>query len=102
MASVDVGHAYEEGAADRLRVERLLERYPALSEGELEALLHWFDREASALDVALVASNERIGRGYGQFKAEHIDRFDIWDGVRASLFVAALGATIVVVLWLAV
>jgi hypothetical protein len=95
------GRAPGEEDDARTRIEQLLARYPAISERELAALLRWFEREASALDVAVVASNERISSGYGRFKAEHIDRFDIWDMARAVLFLAIFGTVLLGVIWLA-
>ena len=101
MAQVYSGSMPDQGAGGGARVERLLARYPALSEDELAELLHWFEREASALDVALVASNRQIGRGYDLFKAEHIDRFRFRDVIHAVVFLAAFGTAMLGVVWLA-
>lgn len=78
----------------RERAEALLASYPDLSPGELEELLEWFRKRASALDVALVASNERIRHGYGRFRADHVDRFTARDLLLASLFAATVLALV--------
>lgn len=78
-----------DGAVRRARIEAMLANYPDVSADQLSELRHWFDREASAFDVAMVASNESINHGYRQFKAEHIDRFTMKEIVRALLIVAA-------------
>ena len=101
MAQVQAGLGPDEAGERRVRIERLLAQYPALSEHELAELVGWFEREASALDVALVASNERISRGYRRFTAEQIDRFRLQDGVRAIVFVLVFGAVLAGVIWLA-
>ena len=101
MAQVQAGHGPDEASERRVRIERLLAQYPALSERELAETIGWFEREASALDVALIASNERVSRGYSRFRAEHIDRFDLKDAVRAIVFVLVFGAAIAGVIWLA-
>jgi hypothetical protein len=76
------------------RIEELLGRYPELTELELHELIHWFEREASALDVALLASNEGIARGYGRFRAERNDPLDAGDIVRAVLGLAIVSAVV--------
>ena len=101
MAWVDLAPIPGEGAGGRARIERLLARYPALSDGELGELLRWFECEASAFDVALAARNPQVGRGIERFKAEHIDRPGFKDVIRAIAFLAAFGAAMLGVAWLA-
>lgn len=60
---------------DRAHVERTLARYPDIDAAELGALKKWFRKDATAHDVALVASNEGIHAQYKRFRAEHVDRF---------------------------
>ncbi|BBC72320.1 conserved hypothetical protein [Altererythrobacter sp. B11] len=81
----------------RERAEALLASYPDLSPDELEELLEWFRRRASSLDVALVASNERIRRGYSRFRADHVDRFTPRDLLLASLFAGAVLALVIAI-----
>ena len=99
MAQVQAGLGRGEHQ-DWARVERLLARYPALSERELAEVTHWFEREASALDVALVASNEDIREGYRRFRADQIDPLTFADLARA-VAVTAVGVALIGVLWMA-
>ncbi|MCB5426071.1 hypothetical protein H0274_12450 [Altererythrobacter sp. CC-YST694] len=58
-------------AEKRAAAERLLERYPDLTGDELERLLHYFRKEASSLDCALVSSNYEVLGKYRQFCRDH-------------------------------
>lgn len=80
--------------ARRAHVEALLTAYPDVTPEEHALLITWFKREASALDVALVASNTAAERGYRQFRAEHVDRFTVKEMVRALVFAAVLAALV--------
>ena len=65
--------------------EHLLSRHPAITEDEVEDLKRWFNKEASAFEVASLASKERIHAGYTAFRADHIDGIKARDGsVRAN------------------
>ena len=75
-------------------VEQTLIRYPDVSEDELQRLIAWF-KVASALDVGLVASNDRLHDAYAALCEEHLDRFTWSDLVRAFLFVLVFGGGIV-------
>lgn len=82
--------------ARRAHVEALLAAYPDVTPDEHGLLVHWFKREASSLDVALIASNPEIAPGYARFRGEHIDRFTLADlakglaGLVAIVGIAAL------------
>jgi hypothetical protein len=52
------------------QASELIERYPNLSEVELASLINAY-RELSALDVALMISDEKLGRNMEQFYADH-------------------------------
>lgn len=54
-------------------VETLIADYPNISDDEVEILLKWFRKEASALDVGLIASEASLQKGYNLFKKDHID-----------------------------
>lgn len=82
--------------ARRAHVEALLTAYPDVTPEEHALLINWFKREASALDVALVASNPAAQRGYRKFRAEHVDRFTAKDMVRALVFVAVVAGLVLV------
>ena len=90
-----------EGASRRARIEGMLADYPDISKEQLEELLVWFNKEASSLDVGMVASNEAISRGYRLFRAEHIDRFRRRDVGHAALFVATIGGVLAAIAYLA-
>lgn len=77
-----------EDGATRARAEAILARYPRLEPGELDELLYWHRRQASAMDVALVAGNVRIGEAYQRFYRDHLQRFT-W---KERLVTAALAA----------
>ena len=85
--------------ARRAHVEALLTSYPDVTPQERELIVNWFKRDASALDVALVASNPAAERGYRQFRAEHIDRFTVKDMARALIFSAIVAVAIVLIVW---
>jgi len=87
------GHLGEDRAG-RARAEELFLRYPQLDRTELAELLQWHRREASAMDVALIASNERLRRRYEAFHARHIQPFN-W---KEKLVTAALGSAVIALL----
>jgi hypothetical protein len=75
-------------------MEWLVGRYPDLADDELAELLQYMQREASATDVALIASNDRIRTRYRQLaKDHHLDRpgpvgWSVTAAVSAAIFVA--------------
>jgi hypothetical protein len=79
--------------ADRFdHAEALLARYPDLTAEELSDLEHWFRREASAFDIASLASRESLTEAYQMFRAEHVDRLRLKDAlilVAGVIFVSA-------------
>ena len=87
------------GVARRAQIEAALADYPHLSEDRIAAIKAWFQKEASALDVAMIASNERITESYRRFRADHIDRLTGRDIIRAILFATAVCAVIALILW---
>ncbi|MCW1382038.1 hypothetical protein OLX02_04310 [Novosphingobium sp. KCTC 2891] len=76
--------------ARRAHVEALLAAYPDVTPPEHGILLQWFRKEASALDVAMMASNPEIARGYRRFREEHIDRFTLADVGKALAFASVV------------
>lgn len=84
-----------EGAERRASIERMLAQYPDISAEQISGLVAWFVREASALDVGLIASNEAIRPGYARFRSDHLDRFRIKDAVYAALFAGVVIAVVV-------
>lgn len=87
------------GIDRRADIEAALAQYPHISEDRLDQLIAWFRKEASAHDVALVASNAAIAEPYRRFRADHIDPLTSMDIVRAVLFATAVGLLIVLILW---
>jgi hypothetical protein len=89
MTDITAGGAT--GVVDRFdAIEATLARYPHLDEGELADLKHWFRREASAFEVASLASKDALREPYRRFRAEHIDRFGLRD-----LVAGTIGATLI-------
>jgi hypothetical protein len=85
--------------ARRAHVEALLSAYPDVTPQEHELLVDWFRKDASALDIGMVASNPAAERGYRRFRAEHIDRFTINDMGRALAFAAAIAVAVLLIAW---
>lgn len=83
----------------RARIERTLADYPHLANQDIADVLHWFRKEASALDVALLATNEDITEKYRHFRAEHLDRIDAGDILRAIAFAVAIAAIFALIAW---
>lgn len=88
-------------AVRRACIERTLADYPEIEKEDLAEVLHWFRKEASALDVALLASSQDIADAYRRLRADHLDRMTLGDVTRATLFVAASAAVIVLIALLA-
>lgn len=72
--------------ARRAHVEALLAAYPDVTPPEHELLVRWFRKDASSLDVAMVASNPDIARGYRLFREQHVDRFSLADLGKGLVF----------------
>ena len=81
-------------AEQRARIEKMLAQYPDISPNHLAALITWFRKEASALDVALIASNEAIAQSYRRFRNDHIDPLTVKDLVNGFLVIASAAALI--------
>lgn len=58
----------------RVDVATKLARYPNLPDNEVEDLRHWFHKEATALETAMLASDEQLREPYQQFRNDHLDR----------------------------
>lgn len=55
-------------------IEATLAHYPDIDDGQLADLKRWFDREATAFEVASIASKDHLRDQYAQFRAAHLDR----------------------------
>ena len=60
----------------RDQMASLLAKYPGVHTDELTDLLHWFKREASALDVGLISSDPNLRAPYESLKKDHLDRLN--------------------------
>lgn len=86
-------------AERRAEIERALARYPHLTPEGLAELADYFTREASALDVGLIASNEVVADHYQRFRADHLDPLRPRDWLRGIVFALAICAALVAMLW---
>ena len=81
--------------ADRFDyVESLITRYPETTEAEVQDLKKWFTKEASAFEVASLASKESIHANYAAFRSDHIDSFSAKDYAVAVAVIAITAAII--------
>jgi len=87
-------------AARWANTEALLADYPDIPAGDIDDVVNWFDREASAYDVAMMASNNAIQAGYRKFRSDHVDPFGTRDFIRAGLFLTAVAACVLAIIWL--
>ena len=83
-----------ECAFQRARVEALLAKYPDTEPDELADLLYWFRKQASALEVGLLASDPQLAKPYQRFKADHLDRLRGADLMWAALFIMLAGVVV--------
>lgn len=74
----------------RAKIESLLKKYPNVNTDEQAALIRWFKREATALDVALLSGIDELKPAYKAFRSDHIDR------VSVSGFLLLLGVLLLV------
>ncbi len=72
--------------ARRIQCEELLSRYAALSAQELADFKHWFMKEASAYETAILSTKDAISEQYRAFKAEHVDPFTWRDYAFMAVF----------------
>lgn len=86
-------------AERRAEIERALARYPHLSPEGVAELADYFTREASALDVGLIACNEDLTGPYRQFRETHLDPLRPGDWLRGAAFAMLTGAGLVALLW---
>jgi hypothetical protein len=86
-------------ARRRAQIESALARYPHLSPEGVKELSDYFAREASALDVGLIASNEAIAAPYRAFRAAHVDPLRWRDWMLGTVIATAVGVMLAVLLW---
>lgn len=84
-------HSETDRAARRAAVERAIAHYPAISEDELHDILHYFRRDASAYDRAIIASNADIHDQYRRFAHDHsLDRLGRVETIMVAVFLVLL------------
>ena len=86
-------------ARRRAGIEAALARYPHLSPEAVKELTDWFAREASALDVGLIASNEELAEPWRRFRADHIDPLRPKDWLFGLALVIAVLAVFAALFW---
>lgn len=82
----------------RLEVEITLSEYPNLSADRIVDLMYWFKREATALEVATIASNPAIQKNYRQFRDTHLERLSAREVVLATGLGVILIVTVAVII----
>lgn len=87
--------------ARREQMAQLLARYPGLNSDELAELLHWFRKEASALDEGLIACDEKVSAAYRSFKKDHLDRLNGADLFWLAMLVGGAFLTVALIIWAA-
>jgi len=84
-----------DGAELRAAMEREIARYPDLSDEELHRVLHYFRRDASALDRATIASNPEVVAQYRQLCEDHkLDKLGKVETIAVVVFGVLLLAAI--------
>ena len=78
----------------RSYAKALLARYPDLPTDQLDDLLRWFRKEASALDVGLISRDDEVSQQYALLKRDKLERFAMPDIVFMLLFWSAMCAII--------
>lgn len=85
----------------RDQMASLLARYPGVDGDELADLLHWFKKEASALDVGLIASDPALKAPYEAIKKEHVDRLNSADLFWVAMLVGSGFIALALLIWTA-
>ena len=85
--------------ARRSHIEALIGDYPQISDQETALVKRWFESQASALDVAQLASNPAIAEPYRRFRADHLDKLGMKDAAKAAIFVALVLAGLAIIMW---
>lgn len=73
------------GAENPARIAAALADYPHIDAAALADLLRWFRKEASALEVGMIASDPALSAQYQLLKRDHLSRFTRNDMIAATL-----------------
>jgi len=86
-------------AGRRAHIEDTLAQYPDIDKKALADLLKWFRKEATSLDVGMIASDTKLGEKYQLIKADHLARFGLSDLLWLTGFFAIGGGLIALIFW---
>ncbi|MCW2337808.1 hypothetical protein M2337_002041 [Sphingobium sp. B2D3A] len=73
--------------AAQARIDALIAAYPDLNEDDLRRLLHWYRKEASSYDVAMLSARDDLRPGYERFYKDHIERISPFGYTAISIIV---------------
>lgn len=74
----------------RLEVQQALSQYPDLPSDKIQDLVRWFKKEATAMEVAVVASQLDKQDSYRDFRRTHIDKLSPIEMIGATLVIMLL------------
>jgi hypothetical protein len=97
MTTIEAGAS---SADERVRIAALLARYPDLPAKDLDRIHHWFRKDATALDLGLLASDPSVHESYRAYRADHYDRIKPADLARAAIFIAGFALLILIIAWI--
>ena len=80
----------------RSAIERAIAHYPNIPENELQDVLHYFRREATALERATIASNDAVYFQYRKLCSDHyLERLKPWEiAIATTSAIALIGALV--------
>lgn len=96
---METNHEGAPVAGRRGRIITLLAQYPRLDSDDLAELLHWFRKEASALDVGLIASDPHLAVSYEGLKKDHLDQLTGADLFWVTILVGTGLAVLALLIW---
>ena len=82
----------------RHQIEETLIRYPHLTSEQLTDLIKWFKSEATAMEVATLASDPDLYPQYRSFRTKHVDKFTLGELTISAGFAAVLIVTVAALL----
>lgn len=79
----------------RLQIEATLAEYPSVSPDKIIDVIYWFKREATAMEVASVASNPDLQTNYRSFRDRHLGKLSMGE------LIVAIGVGMVLIVTIA-
>jgi hypothetical protein len=86
---------YIKSVQRRLQIEAMLADYPSVSPDKIIDVIYWFKREATAMEVASVASNPDLQKSYRSFRDRHLGKLSM------SELIVAIGVGMVLIVTIA-